>query len=48
MYSADTIRNIIKNLKLLQHVSDHKESIIRELYTDHKESIIQELYSMLG
>ena len=29
----DTIRIIIKYLKLLQHVSDPKGSIIRELYT---------------
>ena len=29
----DTIRIIIKYLKLLQHVSDHKGSVIRELYT---------------
>jgi len=30
---VDTIRIIIKYLKLLQHVPDHKGSIIRELYT---------------
>ena len=30
---VDTIRIIIKYLKLLQHVSDHKGSIVRELYT---------------
>ena len=30
---VDTIRIIIKYLKLLQHVSDHRGSIIRELYT---------------
>jgi len=30
---VDTIRIIIKYLKLIQHVSDHKGSIIRELYT---------------
>ena len=28
-----TIRIIIKYLKLLQHISDHKGSIMRELYT---------------
>ena len=30
---VDTIRIIIKYLKLLQHVPDHKRSIIREIYT---------------
>jgi len=30
---VDTIRIIIKYLKLFQHVSGHKGSIIRELYT---------------
>jgi len=30
---VDTIRIIMKYLKLFQHVSDHKGSIIRELYT---------------
>ena len=33
MSFVDTIRIIIKYLKLLQHVSDHKGSIIRELDT---------------
>ena len=33
IYFVDTIRIIIKYLKMLQHVSDHKGSIIRELYT---------------
>jgi len=31
--TMETIIIIIKYLKLLQHVSDHKGSIIRELYT---------------
>jgi len=30
---VDTIRIILKYLKLLQHVSDHKGCITRELYT---------------
>jgi len=29
---VDTIRIIIKYLKFFQHISDHKESIITELY----------------
>jgi len=32
---VDTIRIIIQYLKLLQHVSDHKGYIIRELCTVH-------------
>jgi len=29
----ELLKNILKYLKLLKHVSDHKGSIIRELYT---------------